>query len=435
MSYQYTGDGALRVREKETSITSSYKELKREVFRYGYNGLLKTYGSSSWQGSSIACIRDTTSPPQWQWEYRYSAGGERESKRHTVAPLDGKLPLSHLWTYYLLGGNKQQLAVYNGRETSELDACSNTSHRVHFYPTEYLTYGNGGSALITTRPTGKREYKIVDHLGSTRVVIDSNGVILSTYDYEPFGKPLAKTGLDSRKSFIDKEKDAESESNNFGVRQYDPLTGRFLGIDPLWENEEQRGLSPYHYCKNNPLIYKDPDGKFWHIIGGAAIGGLIGGGFELGKQLMNGEKVNWSEVGGATLKGAIIGGVAAATGGAAGLGTQMIVGGIAGGVGVVADKVVQGKKVTSGDVGIGMASGAVGGAVANGVGKLIEKATNKMVIVATTVSGQKSAEGVKKIANEVEKKVSGYARSGAATGTDKALQPLKGILKNKREEK
>jgi len=190
----------------------------------------------------------------------YSTGGERESKRHTVAPLDGKLPLSHLWTYYLLGGNKQQLAVYNGRETSELDACSNTTHRVHFYPTEYLTYGAGASALITTRPNQFREYKIVDHLGSTRVVLDSNGVILSTYDYEPFGKVLAKTGLDSRKSYIDKEKDKESGLGNFGVRSYDDNEGggRFTSIDPMWE--DYRAWSPYQYSMNNPMRLVDPSG-------------------------------------------------------------------------------------------------------------------------------------------------------------------------------
>ena len=256
--FHYTADGALRVREKETSITSSYKEVKWDVFTYGYNGLLKTFGSSSWSGSSINCARDTNAPPQWQWEYRYSAGGERESKRMVAAPLDDHSTISHLWTYYLLSGNKQQLAVYNGRETSETDACFNTTHRVHFYPTEYLTYGVGTSALITTRPNQFREYKIVDHLGSTRVVLDSNAAVLGTYDYEPFGKPLAKTGLDSRKSFIDREKDKESALNNLGARSFDDGNGIFTSIDPIWETF--RSWSPYHYSYDNPLNYQDPSG-------------------------------------------------------------------------------------------------------------------------------------------------------------------------------
>ena len=205
-------------------------------------------------------MRDTVSPPQWQWEYRYGAGGERESKLHTVSPLDDHSTLSHLWTYYLLSGSKQQLAVYNGRETSETDGCSNTDHRVHFYATEYLTYGAGSSALITTRPNQFREYKIVDHLGSTRVVLDSNGAILSTYDYEPFGKPLVKTGLDSRKSFIDREKDRESGLGNYGVRSFDDA--RFTTPDIQWERG--RDISPYTYSHNNPLTRVDNDGK-WDV--------------------------------------------------------------------------------------------------------------------------------------------------------------------------
>ncbi|MBS1538623.1 MAG: DUF4329 domain-containing protein [Bacteroidetes bacterium] len=184
---------------------------------------------------------------------------KRESKHNTIAPLDGILTTSHLWTYYLLGGNKQQLAVYNGRETSETDACSNNSHRVHYYPMEYLTYGNGSSALMTTRPNGNQEYKVTDHLGSTRVVVDSTGYILSQYDYEPFGKPLAKTGLDSRKSYIDKEKDYESGLGNYGVRSYDDDLGRLTTTEPLWE--KLRGWSLYQYSYNNPLRFQDGNGK------------------------------------------------------------------------------------------------------------------------------------------------------------------------------
>ncbi|MBI3260253.1 MAG: hypothetical protein HYZ54_12405 [Ignavibacteriae bacterium] len=180
----------------------------------------------------------------------------------TVGALDGYTTSTHLWTYYLLGGNKQQLAVYNGREVTDPNVCSDTGHRVHFYPTEYLTYGNGASALITTRPDSTHEYKIVDHLGSTRVVLNDTGGVISQYDYEPFGKVFAQTGLGSRKSYIDKEKDEESGTSNFGVRQM--ADWNFTSIDPMWEN--YRAYSPYNYCGNNPVKLSDPDGKAWPLV-------------------------------------------------------------------------------------------------------------------------------------------------------------------------
>ncbi|MBI3259273.1 MAG: DUF4329 domain-containing protein [Ignavibacteriae bacterium] len=241
----------------------SYTEVTRDIFGYGYNGLLKKFGKSYWGASGTLvdeCYMDTVAAPQWQWEYRYSAGGERESKRHVADPWEGAYSgRTRLWTYYLLGGNKQQLAVYNGRETIETNVCSDTGHRVHFYPTEYLTYGNGASALITSRPDSTHEYKIVDHLGSTRVVLNDTGGVISQYDFEPFGKVYAQTGLGSRKSFIDKEKDEESGTSNMGVRQMNPETGRFDSPDPMWE--KMFSQSPYNYCFNNPLRLSDGNGK------------------------------------------------------------------------------------------------------------------------------------------------------------------------------
>ena len=110
--------------------------------------------------------------------------------------------------------------------------------------------------MLNINLTGNREYKITDHLGSTRAIVDSNGYVLSSYDYEPFGKILAQIGNDSRKSFIDKEKDVESGLGNFGVRQYDG--NRFTSVDALWE--KFRGWSPYQYSYNNPLRFRDGNG-------------------------------------------------------------------------------------------------------------------------------------------------------------------------------
>ena len=78
------------------------------------------------------------------------------------------------------------------------------------------------------------------------------------YDYEPFGNAISGVRADQRLSYIDKEKDKESGLGDFGVRKYDDGLGRFMSVDPLWES--YRGMTPYHYSRNNPLVLSDPSG-------------------------------------------------------------------------------------------------------------------------------------------------------------------------------
>ncbi len=63
---------------------------------------------------------------------------------------------------------------------------------------------------------------------------------------------------------------------NTNARLYDPVTGRFLSPDPLIQDPEStQNFNRYSYCLNNPLKYTDEYGEFWHIVIGAAIGGII----------------------------------------------------------------------------------------------------------------------------------------------------------------
>ncbi len=43
------------------------------------------------------------------------------------------------------------------------------------------------------------------------------------------------------------------------VGHYDATTGRWMCMDPL--AEKYYDVSPYVYCKNNPVKYVDPDGR------------------------------------------------------------------------------------------------------------------------------------------------------------------------------
>lgn len=60
------------------------------------------------------------------------------------------------------------------------------------------------------------------------------------------------------------------------ARLYDPAIGRFLSPDPYVQMPDfSQAFNRYSYCMNNPLKYVDKNGKFWHLIIGAAIGGIF----------------------------------------------------------------------------------------------------------------------------------------------------------------
>jgi RHS repeat-associated protein len=67
-----------------------------------------------------------------------------------------------------------------------------------------------------------------------------------------------------------KEFDKERALNwlDFGAREYDGALGRFLTVDPM--AEKYPNVSPYLYCKGNPMKYVDPDGRKVYFANGVS---------------------------------------------------------------------------------------------------------------------------------------------------------------------
>ena len=112
-------------------------------------------------------------------------------------------------------------------------------------------------------------YYVTDHLGSTRMVVDSNDSIKENINYYPFGSemrlenPALLTGSFSHPfRFTGKELDKLNSLNmyDFGVRMYDVAgVPMWTSVDPL--AEKYYNISPYAYCAGNPVNMIDPDGK------------------------------------------------------------------------------------------------------------------------------------------------------------------------------
>ncbi len=148
--------------------------------------------------------------------------------------------------------------------------------------------------------------------------------------------PRTQEPSQRRSHYTGKERDSESGNDYFGARYYASSMGRWLSPEYSMNSaimELPQTWNKYSYEYNRPLYGTDPNGYCPPCVG-ALIGGVVEGGFDLGKQLYNNggslSKVSWGEVGANTLGGAVAGGLAVATGGAS-LVESAVVGDIAAG--------------------------------------------------------------------------------------------------------
>ena len=109
-----------------------------------------------------------------------------------------------------------------------------------------------------------------------RVVADEHGNAEEVNDYYAFGGLMSTSSRQSVQPYKYNGKELETACGvnwyDYGARRYDPVLGRWNGVDPLCEDYYSE--NPYGYCGNNPIRYIDPDGEFFWIP--LAIGAVLG---------------------------------------------------------------------------------------------------------------------------------------------------------------
>src|SRR5690606_36913417 len=111
--------------------------------------------------------------------------------------------------------------------------------------------------------TGDIEYLHGDLVGSVRLLTDAMGDDVGAADFDPYGRVGSRTGVTSAFGYSGNWTDPDMGFVYLRARDYDPLTGQFVQVDPVVDETRQ----PCAYAGNNPLQVTDPTGLCMRMDG------------------------------------------------------------------------------------------------------------------------------------------------------------------------
>ena len=134
-------------------------------------------------------------------------------------------------------------------------------------------------------------YYLLNQQGDVEALMDANGAIVATYEYDPWGAVIVKNAsgaLDKDDTSIGNMNplryrgyyyDNETGFYYLQSRYYDPVVGRFISPDTFASTDVTDVISAnmFAYCNNDPVNYKDDGGS--NPVAVALINGVVSAGF------------------------------------------------------------------------------------------------------------------------------------------------------------
>ncbi|MGA8762461.1 MAG: RHS repeat-associated core domain-containing protein, partial [Candidatus Sulfotelmatobacter sp.] len=159
-------------------------------------------------------------------------------------------------------GSKLYWYGSGGEILSETDASGNTQNDYIFF---------GGKRVADVPATGSALFYAEDTLGSSRVIVQSNGTLCYDGDFTPFGGERSYTSTCAQNyKFEGKERDTETQKDDFGAREYSWRFGRWLSSDwsvvpapvPYANLNNPQTLNLYGMVHDDPESFADLNGHY-----------------------------------------------------------------------------------------------------------------------------------------------------------------------------
>ena len=342
--------------------------------------------SYTWQhGRQLAQMSKANGSGTENVNYTYDAAGHRIAKEHEMVV-------------------EVDGEVYRNGSTAKYTYLGDTLTDMQWVEVDgsvssfHFTYDATGPMSMTF--CGAEYFYLKNAQGDvTGLVGDSSGTQVVAYTYDAWGKLLSTTG--GMANTLGKHNpiryhgyiyDTESGLYYLGSRYYNPETGRFINADGYASTGQGiLGDNTFAYCQNNPIKYGDTEGTFINTL----IGGVVGGISVLASNIFNGKETSAADVLVGVATGALAGlgvDLAIAT---AGVGTAVLwaatFGGGASALQYIYDTKTVGEEINFGDLLINAAIGAASNLLSFAVSIPEVRNTTNGNIVKRVMDNSKSA--------------------------------------------
>src|SRR6185295_9995330 len=117
---------------------------------------------------------------------------------------------------------------------------------------------------VAQRTAAGLQYLVTDPHGTASIAIKADASLSATHRYQdPYGNSRgAEVPWVGPKSFVGGDQDPTGLIHE-GAREYDALLGRFLNVDPKFDDSQPQSWNNYAYANNNPVGFSDPEGTSW----------------------------------------------------------------------------------------------------------------------------------------------------------------------------
>jgi RHS repeat-associated protein len=152
--------------------------------------------------------------------------------------------------YYGDGGAEELVYTISG-------TTATLASSLRFYPSP-----DGTTIVRSGGASPKVSYEVSTPQRSGIVAFDASGATASVRRYyDPYGTQLSSSGpWPDNTAFLGEVRNSQTGMDLLGARQYNPVTGAFLSLDPVLEAGSPVDMGGYTYASNSPVTTSDPTG-------------------------------------------------------------------------------------------------------------------------------------------------------------------------------